>query len=41
VAVTPHLVSRLAYDPLKDFAPVTLVVRNTTETTRFTGISSA
>src|SRR6516162_7141926 len=30
VAVTPHLVSRLAYDPLKDFAPVTLVVRNTT-----------
>ena len=30
VAVTPHLVSKLAYDPAKDFAPVTLVVRNTT-----------
>jgi len=30
VAVTPHLVSKLAYDPVKDFAPVTLVVRNTT-----------
>ena len=30
VAVTPHLVARLPYDPAKDFAPVTLVVRNTT-----------
>jgi len=30
VAVTPHLVAKLAYDPVKDFAPVTLVVRNTT-----------
>jgi tripartite-type tricarboxylate transporter receptor subunit TctC len=30
VAVTPHLAARLAYDPLKDFVPVTLVVRNTT-----------
>jgi tripartite-type tricarboxylate transporter receptor subunit TctC len=30
VAITPHLVPRLAYDPIKDFAPVTLVVRNTT-----------
>ncbi len=30
VAITPHLVSHLAYDPLRDFAPVTLVVRNTT-----------
>src|SRR6516225_5358904 len=30
VAVTPHLVARLPYDPARDFAPVTLVVRNTT-----------
>ena len=28
--MTPHLVTRLPYDPTKDFAPVTLVVRNTT-----------
>src|SRR6516165_899954 len=30
VAVTPNLAARLPYDPIKDFAPVTLVVRNTT-----------
>jgi tripartite-type tricarboxylate transporter receptor subunit TctC len=30
VAVTPHLAARVPYDPIKDFAPVTLVVRNTT-----------
>jgi tripartite-type tricarboxylate transporter receptor subunit TctC len=30
VAVTPHLAAKLAYDPVKDFAPVTLVVRNST-----------
>src|SRR5882672_1135391 len=30
VAVTPHLAAKVSYDPLKDFAPVTLVVRNTT-----------
>ena len=30
VAVTPHLMAKVAYDPLKDFAPITLVVRNTT-----------
>src|SRR4029077_16860067 len=30
VAITPHFVAKLAYDPFKDFAPVTLVVRNTT-----------
>jgi tripartite-type tricarboxylate transporter receptor subunit TctC len=30
VAVTPHLTAKPAYDPLRDFAPVTLVVRNTT-----------
>jgi tripartite-type tricarboxylate transporter receptor subunit TctC len=30
VAVTPHLAAKVAYDPLKDFAPVTLVVRPTT-----------
>ncbi len=30
VAISPHLVARLGYDPIKDFAPVTLVVRNTT-----------
>jgi tripartite-type tricarboxylate transporter receptor subunit TctC len=29
VAVTPHL-AKPAYDPLRDFAPITLVVRNTT-----------
>jgi tripartite-type tricarboxylate transporter receptor subunit TctC len=29
VAVTPHL-SKPAYDPIRDFTPVTLVVRNTT-----------
>src|SRR6516165_10897892 len=37
VAVTPHLVARLPYDPARDFAPVTLVVRNTTELGSFTG----
>ncbi len=30
VAVTPHLTAKVAYDPIKDFAPITLVVRNTT-----------
>jgi tripartite-type tricarboxylate transporter receptor subunit TctC len=30
VAVTPHLVAKVAYDPIRDFAPITLVVRNTT-----------
>jgi tripartite-type tricarboxylate transporter receptor subunit TctC len=30
VAVTPHLGTKVAYDPLRDFAPITLVVRNTT-----------
>jgi tripartite-type tricarboxylate transporter receptor subunit TctC len=30
VAITPHLVAKLAYDPIRDFAPITLVVRNTT-----------
>jgi tripartite-type tricarboxylate transporter receptor subunit TctC len=30
VAITPHLMAKVAYDPLKDFAPITLVVRNTT-----------
>jgi tripartite-type tricarboxylate transporter receptor subunit TctC len=30
VAVTPHLAAKVPYDPIKDFAPVTLVVRNTT-----------
>jgi tripartite-type tricarboxylate transporter receptor subunit TctC len=30
VAVTPHLTQKVAYDPIRDFAPVTLVVRNTT-----------
>jgi tripartite-type tricarboxylate transporter receptor subunit TctC len=30
VAVTPHLMAKVAYDPVRDFAPVTLVVRNTT-----------
>jgi tripartite-type tricarboxylate transporter receptor subunit TctC len=30
VTISPHLVAKLAYDPIKDFAPVTLVVRNTT-----------
>jgi tripartite-type tricarboxylate transporter receptor subunit TctC len=30
VAVTPHLVAKPAYDTLRDFAPITLVVRNTT-----------
>jgi tripartite-type tricarboxylate transporter receptor subunit TctC len=30
VAVTPHLVAKIAYDPIRDFAPITLVVRNTT-----------
>ena len=39
VAITPHLVPRLAYDPIKDFAPVTLVVRNTTQSWRFTVLS--
>ena len=30
VAITPHLTPKIAYDPLRDFAPITLVVRNTT-----------
>jgi tripartite-type tricarboxylate transporter receptor subunit TctC len=30
VAVTPHLMAKVAYDPIRDFAPITLVVRNTT-----------
>jgi tripartite-type tricarboxylate transporter receptor subunit TctC len=30
VAVTPHLMANVAYDPIRDFAPITLVVRNTT-----------
>jgi len=30
VAITPHLRANMPYDPIKDFAPVTLVVRNTT-----------
>jgi tripartite-type tricarboxylate transporter receptor subunit TctC len=30
VAVTPHLAAKVSYDPLKDFVPVTLVVRPTT-----------
>src|SRR5207248_4579024 len=30
VAVTPHLTAKPGYDPIKDFAPITLVVRNTT-----------
>jgi tripartite-type tricarboxylate transporter receptor subunit TctC len=32
VAVTPHLnlMTKVAYDPIRDFAPITLVVRNTT-----------
>jgi tripartite-type tricarboxylate transporter receptor subunit TctC len=30
VAITPHLVAKVPYDSRKDFAPVTLVVRNTT-----------
>jgi tripartite-type tricarboxylate transporter receptor subunit TctC len=30
VAITPHLRADMPYDPVKDFAPVTLVVRNTT-----------
>jgi tripartite-type tricarboxylate transporter receptor subunit TctC len=30
VAVTPHLMAKVAYDPIRDFAPVTLLVRNTT-----------
>jgi tripartite-type tricarboxylate transporter receptor subunit TctC len=30
VAIAPHLMAKVAYDPLKDFAPITLVVRNTT-----------
>jgi tripartite-type tricarboxylate transporter receptor subunit TctC len=30
VAITPHMRANMPYDPLKDFAPVTLVVRNTT-----------
>jgi tripartite-type tricarboxylate transporter receptor subunit TctC len=30
VAVTPHLAAKVPYDTLRDFAPVTLVVRNTT-----------
>src|SRR5262249_36761625 len=38
VAITPHL-SKPNYDTLRDFAPVTLVVRLTTATTYFMGIS--
>jgi len=30
VAITPHLMAKVPYDPLRDFAPITLVVRNTT-----------
>ena len=30
VAITPHLMARVPYDPIRDFAPITLVVRNTT-----------
>src|SRR5580704_5432639 len=30
VAVTPHLMAKAPYDPIRDFAPITLVVRNTT-----------
>ena len=30
VAITPHMRTDMPYDPLKDFAPITLVVRNTT-----------
>jgi tripartite-type tricarboxylate transporter receptor subunit TctC len=30
VAVAPHLMAKVAYDPIRDFAPITLVVRNTT-----------
>jgi tripartite-type tricarboxylate transporter receptor subunit TctC len=30
IAITPHMRSNLPYDTLRDFAPVTLVVRNTT-----------
>src|SRR5260370_42579136 len=30
VAVTPHLMAKAAYDPIRDFAPITLVVRTTT-----------
>jgi tripartite-type tricarboxylate transporter receptor subunit TctC len=30
VAITPHLATKIAYDPLRDFAPIALVVRNTT-----------
>jgi tripartite-type tricarboxylate transporter receptor subunit TctC len=29
VAITPHL-TKIAYDPIRDFAPIALVVRNTT-----------
>jgi tripartite-type tricarboxylate transporter receptor subunit TctC len=30
LAITPHMRADLPYDPLKDFAPISLVVRNTT-----------
>lgn len=30
VAITPHMRADMPYDPIRDFAPVTLVVRNTT-----------
>ena len=30
VAITPHLMAKVGYDPIRDFAPITLVVRNTT-----------
>ena len=30
VAITPHMRASMPYDPIKDFAPVSLVVRNTT-----------
>jgi tripartite-type tricarboxylate transporter receptor subunit TctC len=30
VAVTPHLMAKVPYNPIRDFAPIILVVRNTT-----------
>jgi len=30
IAITPHMRASMPYDPLKDFAPIGLVVRNTT-----------
>ena len=40
VAVTPHL-SKPNYDTLRDFAPITLVARPTTDSPDFMGISGA